>query len=45
MKYPPEVWKTKEFDDKLLRHCNAVYNQKRCILPFPKKCDLGIAKN
>ena len=23
---PPEVWKTKQFDDTLLRHCNAVYN-------------------
>ena len=23
---PPEVWKTWEFDDILLRHCNAVYN-------------------
>ena len=41
---PPEVWKTKQFDDILLRHCNAIYNQnpierwmKRCILPFPKK--------
>ena len=39
----PEVWKTRQFDDILLRHCNAVYNQnpidrwmKGCILPFPK---------
>ena len=24
---PPEVWKTREFDDILLPHCNAVYNQ------------------
>ena len=24
---PPEVWKTREFDDILLRHCNVVYNQ------------------
>ena len=23
----PEVWKTRQFDDILLRHCNAVYNQ------------------
>ena len=23
----PEVWKTREIDDILLRHCNAVYNQ------------------
>ena len=49
---PLEVWKTREFDDILLRHCNAVYNQitidrwtKGCILPFPKKTDLGLAKN
>ena len=49
---PPEVWKTRQFDDILLRHCNAVYNQnpidrwmKGCILPFPKKGDLGLLKN
>ena len=24
---PPEVWKTRQFEDILLRHCNAVYNQ------------------
>ena len=49
---PPEVWKTRQFDDILLRHCNAVYNQnpidrwtKGCILPFPKMCDFGLAKN
>ena len=49
---PPEVWKTRQIDDILLRHCNAVYNQnpidrwmKGCILPFPKKGDLGLAKN
>ena len=48
---PPEVWKTKQFDDILLRHCNAVYNQnpidrwmKGCIFLFPKKGDLGLAK-
>ena len=48
----PKVWKTKEFDDIMLQHCNAVYNQnaidrwiKGCILPFPKMGDLGIAKN
>ena len=41
---PPEVWKTRQFYDIVLRHCNAVYNQnpidgwmKGCILPFPKK--------
>ena len=40
---PPEVWKTRPFDDILLRHCNAVYNQnpidrwmKECILHFLK---------
>ena len=51
-KIPPEVWKTRQFDNILLRHCNAVYNQnlidrwmKGCILPFPKKGDLGLAKN
>ena len=49
---PPEVWKTRKFDDILLRNYIAVYNQnivdrwtKECILPFPKKGDLGIAKN
>ena len=49
---PPEVWKTRQFDDILLRQCNAVYIQNRierwmkgCILPFPKKGDLGLAKN
>ena len=51
-KIPPEVWKTRQFDDILLRQCNAVYSQNRierwmkgCILPFPKKGDLGLAKN
>ena len=49
---PPEVWKTRQFNDILLRHCNTVYNQnprdrwmKGCILPFPKMGDLGLAKN
>ena len=49
---PLEVWKTRQLDDILLRHCNAVYNQnpidrwmKGCISPFPKKDDLGLAKN
>ena len=49
---PPEVWKIRKFDDILLRQCNAVYSQNRierwmkgCILPFPKKGDLGLAKN
>ena len=41
-----------EFDDILLRPCNAVYNHntidrwtKGCILLFSKKGDLGLAKN
>ena len=49
---PPEVWKTRQFDDILLWHCNTVYNQnpidrwmKGCILPFPKRCDLGLSQN
>ena len=49
---PQEVWKTRQFDDILLRHCNAVYNQntidrwmKGCIHRFPKRGDLGLAKN
>ena len=48
----PEVWKTRQFDDILLRHCYSVYNQnlidrwiKGWILPFPKKGDLELAKN
>ena len=51
-KIPSEVWKTRQIDDILLRQCNVVYNQNRierwtkgCILPFPKKSDLGLAKN
>ena len=49
---PPEVWKTRKFDDILLRYCNAIYNPniidgwtKGCILPFTKEGDLKIAKN
>ena len=48
----PEIWKTREFDNLLLRYYNSIYKQntierwtKGCILPFPKKGDLGIAKN
>ena len=48
----PEIWKTRQFEDILFRHCNAVYNQNPidrcmngCILPFPKKGDLRLAKN
>ena len=49
---PPEVWKTRQFDNILLRHYNAVYNQnpidrwtKGCIFHFPKKGDHRLAKN
>ena len=49
---PPEVWKTRNFDDLLLWYCSAVYNQntierwtKGCILLFPKKREFRIAKN
>ena len=51
---PPDVWKTKEFDDILFRHCNALNNKKKkkidrltkgFSLPYPKKRDLKIAKN
>ena len=49
---PPEVWKIRQFKDIQLLYCNAVYNQniidrltKGCILLFPQKSDLGIAKN
>ena len=49
---PPEVWKTRQFVDILLHHCNVIYNQnpidrwmKGCIFPFPKKGDLKLAKN
>ena len=49
---PPEVWMTRQFDDILLWHCNAIYKQnqidrwsKGCILPFSKKSDVGLAKN
>ena len=52
LEMPPEVWKTREFDDIQLRYCNTVYDQNTIdrwtngyILPFPKKGDLGIAKN
>ena len=49
---PPDEWKTRTYDDLLLRFCNAVYKQnaiqkwtKGRILPFPKKGDFGITKN
>ena len=49
---PPEVWKSDKFDTELLGFCNGVYMgnpidawTEGCILPFPKKGDLGIASN
>ena len=48
---PPEVWKTRQFDDILLQHCNAVYNQnlidgwRDAYSPSLKRGDLGLAKN
>ena len=51
-KIPPEVWKIRQFNDILLRHDNTVYYQNPivrwangCILPFPNKSDLRLAKN
>ena len=51
MKYPQKC-RRPENSTTLLRHCNAIYNQnpidrwmKGCILPFPKKGNLGLAKN
>ena len=45
---PPEVWKTRKFEDLLLQYCNQ-NTIERCtegsIFPFPKKGDLGIRKN
>ena len=49
---PGEAWKLDDFNDILLQLCNAVYNgnpidkrRQGCILPFPKKGDLGVASN
>ena len=49
---PGEVWKTDAMREELLNICNRVYRQQNidvwtqsCILPFPKKGDLGIAAN
>ena len=49
---PPEVWKYCNFDNILLGFCNNVYNgnsidkwTEGCILPFPKKGDLGVTDN
>ena len=52
MKYPQKCGRQRKFDNILLQHCNAVYNKNPidrwmmgCILPFPKKDDLRLAKN
>ena len=49
---PPEVWKTRRFNDILLKSCTSLYNRSSiqiwtegCILPFPKKGDLSLATN
>ena len=45
---PLEIWKTREFDDILLRCCNQNTIDRRkkgCILLFLKKGDFGITKN
>ena len=49
---PPEEWKTREFDNILLRLCIAVYKQitiekwtKDYNLSFPGKGDFGITNN
>ena len=49
---PPEVWKIEELGETLLNFCNAVYQQEPieswtdgCLLPFPKKGDLGFTAN
>ena len=48
----PRNMEAREFNNILLRHCDALYNQntivrwtKWFILPFPKKGDFGIVKN
>ena len=49
---PAEVWQLEEFHQILLECSNNVYKQnpiskwtEGCLLPFPKKGDLGITKN
>ena len=49
---PPEVWKIGKYNDVLLYYCNEVYKgsviqswTEGCILPFPKKGDLGQTSN
>ena len=47
-----EVWKIGDYNEELLNFCNGVYNQQPierwtegCLLPFPKKGDLGLTTN
>ena len=49
---PAEVWKLENFNDALLKLCNDAYMghpidkwRQGCLLPFPKKGDLGKATN
>ena len=49
---PPEVWKIGKYNDVLLYYCNEVYKgsviqswTEGCILPFPKKGNLGKTSN
>ena len=49
---PAEVWKLENFNDVLLQICNSVYDgnpiekwRQGCLLPFPKKGDLGQTTN
>ena len=49
---PSEVWLTGDYDNELLNFCNSVYQhepidkwRQGCILPFPKKGDLGLTSN
>ena len=49
---PPEVWKTRSFNDILLKSCNTVYRQSHiqafsedCTIPFPKKGDISTTIN
>ena len=51
-KIPPKIWKTRKFDDPLLRLYNTIYKQKTiqkwtksCIRLLLKKSDIGIIKN
>ena len=43
MKYPQEVWKTRKFDDILLQHCNAIYNQNPIDRYASNYSNLGVA--